>query len=58
MRWPSGCDPDLWEDAAAEHRAEERARRAYHFALLRHPDQRDPDYPGDDDDDDDDEEDD
>ena len=41
------CD----EITAAELRAEDRCARRYQAALSRHPDPRDPDYPGDIDDD-------
>ena len=40
-----GCH-DLDEDVAAELRAEDRARRAFMAKLSRHPDPRDPEYPG------------
>ena len=37
---------DLDEDVAAELRAEARARRMFMARLYRHPDPRDPEYPG------------
>lgn len=37
------------ESELADLRAESRARRRHHDALLRHPDPSDPDHPGDDD---------
>ena len=40
-----GCH-DLDENVAAELRAEDRARRAFMAKLSRHPDPRDPEYPG------------
>ena len=46
-------DPDAAYDecTADELRAEDRCARRYQAALSRHPDPRDPDYPGDIDDD-------